>query len=84
MSYSLNWDAMINYQCAWSFDVLEKEREAISYYEIAIQLGLPDEQHAESMSILLKLLAETSDDQSIKQFSRAIEFYSDQLDKIFK
>lgn len=30
-------DAIINYQCAWSFDVLGKEKEAIPYYEKAIE-----------------------------------------------
>lgn len=35
--------AEINYQCAWSFDVLGKEAEAVPYYEKAIQLGLNDE-----------------------------------------
>lgn len=126
-------NAVLQYQCAWSFDVLEKEREAIAYYEKAISLGLPDsdlreaflglgstyrtigeyekskqvfelainrfndnalkvfyamtlhnlEHHAEAMNILLTLLAETSDDTSIKAFSRAIGFYSDKLDKIY-
>lgn len=127
-------DAMINYQCAWSFDVLEKETEAITYYEKAIALGLPDEDlkeaylglgstyrtigeyekskktfevamkkfndkslkvfyamtlynlenHSESMNILLKLLAETSNDNTINDYRRAIEFYSDKLDQVFK
>src|SRR5690606_13382644 len=36
--------AEINYQCAWSFDVLGKEAEAVPYYEKAIQLGLNDEE----------------------------------------
>lgn len=35
-------DALLNYQCAWSFDVLGKEAEAIPYYENAIDLGLPE------------------------------------------
>ncbi|MFS0688337.1 tetratricopeptide repeat protein [Sporosarcina sp. 179-K 8C2 HS] len=35
--------AEINYQCAWSFDVLGKEAEAVPYYEKALQLGLNDE-----------------------------------------
>ena len=33
-------DAFINYQCAWSFDVLGLESKAVPYYEKAIQLGL--------------------------------------------
>lgn len=35
-------DAVLNYQCAWSFDVLGKESEAITYYENAIELGLAE------------------------------------------
>lgn len=35
--------AEINYQCAWSFDVLGKEAEAVPYYEKALQLGLNNE-----------------------------------------
>lgn len=127
-------DAMINYQCAWSFDVLEKEVEAIRYYENAIDLGLPDadlkeaylglgstyrsigeydkskevfedaitkfddnslkvfyamtlynlEKHSSSMEILLRMIAEVSEDESIRGYSKAIEFYSDKLDRNFK
>ncbi|WP_026585419.1 tetratricopeptide repeat protein [Bacillus sp. J33] len=33
----------INYQCAWSFDVLGEETKAVAFYEKAILLGLPDE-----------------------------------------
>lgn len=33
-------NASINYQCAWSFDILGEERKAVPYYEKAIQLGL--------------------------------------------
>lgn len=36
-------NSIINYQCAWSFDVLGLEKEAVQYYEKAIMLGLPDE-----------------------------------------
>lgn len=32
--------AYVNYQYAWSFDVLGKEKEAVSFYERAIKLGL--------------------------------------------
>ena len=35
-------DAFINYQCAWSFDVLGLESKAVPYYEKAIQLGLAE------------------------------------------
>ncbi|UOQ85761.1 tetratricopeptide repeat protein [Gracilibacillus salinarum] len=33
-------DAYINYQCAWSFDVLGEEKQAAPFYENAISLGL--------------------------------------------
>ena len=33
-------DAFINYQCAWSFDVLGLESKAVPFYEKSIQLGL--------------------------------------------
>lgn len=33
-------DAYINYQCAWSFDVMGEESKAVPYYEKAIGLGL--------------------------------------------
>lgn len=42
-------DAVINYQCAWSFDVLGKETEAITYYENAIALGLPESDLQEAL-----------------------------------
>lgn len=34
-------DALINYQCAWSFDLLGEEANAVPFYEKAIKLGLP-------------------------------------------
>ncbi|MFB5265372.1 hypothetical protein ACE41H_01025 [Paenibacillus enshidis] len=37
-------DALMNYQCAWSFDVLGREREAIPFYEKAVSLGLAERQ----------------------------------------
>ena len=36
-------DANINYQCAWSFDVLGQESEAVPYYKMAIQGNLNEE-----------------------------------------
>ncbi len=33
-------DAFLNFQCAWSHDVLGEEANAVSYYEKAIRLGL--------------------------------------------
>jgi tetratricopeptide (TPR) repeat protein len=37
-------DPTINYQCAWSFDALGLEKDAIQYYEKSILIGLPDEE----------------------------------------
>ncbi|MBM7095220.1 tetratricopeptide repeat protein [Bacillus sp. H-16] len=34
-------DASVNYQCAWSFDLLGEEAKAVPFYEKAIQIGLP-------------------------------------------
>lgn len=36
-------DAFINYQCAWSFDLIGEERKAVPYYENALHLGLSSE-----------------------------------------
>ncbi|WP_057776630.1 tetratricopeptide repeat protein [Cytobacillus dafuensis] len=33
-------DAIVNYQCAWSYDLLGEESKAVPYYEDAIKLGL--------------------------------------------
>ncbi len=37
-------DPIVNYQCAWSFDVLGLEADAVPYYEKAILIGLPDKE----------------------------------------
>src|SRR5690606_11955666 len=36
-------DGYINYQCAWSFDMLGEESKAVPYYEKAIQGNLKEE-----------------------------------------
>ncbi|MCM3672404.1 MULTISPECIES: tetratricopeptide repeat protein [Peribacillus] len=36
-------DAVIQYQCAWSLDILGLEVKAVPYYEAALKLGLPEE-----------------------------------------
>ena len=41
-------NAEVNYQCAWSFDVLSLEKEAIPYYEKAIAGNLNDEDMQEA------------------------------------
>ncbi|WP_406242544.1 tetratricopeptide repeat protein [Tissierella carlieri] len=127
-------DAMVNYQCAWSFDVLGLEINAVPYYEKAILIGLDDEdlqsaflglgstyrtlgqyekskevfekalfkfpenraikvfyamtlynlkEHSKAMEILLCDLTQTSLDGNIKKYKKAIEFYSDKLDRIW-
>lgn len=127
-------NSVVNYQCAWSFDVLGLEKEAIPYYEKAIELGLPEEdlrgallglgstyrtlgeyeksrevfqkgmelfpednsiktfyamtlynlgRHSDAMKLLLNTLAVTSADEMIKQYSKAITFYAEDLDKIW-
>lgn len=128
-------NATINYQCAWSFDLLGEEAKAVPYYEKAIELGLTNEElegallglgstyrtlgeyeqskrvflkgidhfpnnramkvfysmtlynleeHHSAMEILLKALVETTTDQEILSYKRAIEFYSDKLDEVWK
>lgn len=34
-------DASVNYQCAWSYDLLGEEAKSVPFYEKAIRLGLP-------------------------------------------
>ncbi|MDO7906260.1 tetratricopeptide repeat protein [Paenibacillus sp. JX-17] len=128
-------DAQIQYQCAWSFDVMGEERAAVPYYERAIRLGLTGEdlegallglgstyrtlaqyeksaevfrkgmeqfpghqalqvfyamtlynlqRHEEAMQILLTCLAETSQEQSIQDYAKAIRFYADKLDQVWE
>ncbi|MFA9559494.1 tetratricopeptide repeat protein [Evansella sp. AB-rgal1] len=35
-------NSIINYQCAWSFDLLGEEAKAVPFYESAITIGLPE------------------------------------------
>lgn len=128
-------DAYINYQCAWSFDVMGEESKAVPYYEKAIELGLsgkdlegaiiglgstyrtlgqyenshgifikglelfPDNQaikvffsmtlynlqkHSSAMEILLNSLVDTSADQDIQRYKKAITFYADKLDETWE
>lgn len=127
-------DPQVNYQCAWIHDLLGLEREAIPFYEKAIQTGLngddlksallgmgstyrcigeyqasidtfqhalklfPDSQefkvflgmayynmaeYAKAMELLLNSLADTSRDEGILRYRRAIRFYSDKLNQIW-
>lgn len=123
------------YQLAWVHDVMELEREAVPFYQKALELGLEGEEkqgallglgstyrtlgmyeeakatfeaailefperreylvflamvqynlqaHSEAMEILLRQLAETSRDDGIQAYRRAILFYSDKLDQTWK
>lgn len=122
------------YQLAWAHDSLGLEREAVPYYEKALQLKLSTEdragailglgstyrtlgqyeqartwlltgitefpehrefevfyamvlynlgEHTEAMQRLLVQLADTSGDQRIKDYNRAIRYYADQLDRVW-
>ncbi|MEN2766267.1 tetratricopeptide repeat protein [Ornithinibacillus xuwenensis] len=125
----------INYQCAWSFDLLGEEANAVPYYEQAIELGLPREElegallglgstyrtlgeykqskkvfqkameafptnraiqtfyamtlynlneHHKAMELLLKCLIDTTTDDKLLSYQKAIEFYSNKLDVTWK
>ncbi|PPA70352.1 tetratricopeptide repeat protein [Jeotgalibacillus proteolyticus] len=127
-------DPIVFYQCAWSFDVLGKETEAVPYYEKAIDSGLsgndlegayiglgstyrvlgeyeksrevflkglgafPENQalrvfyamtlynvndHQQAMEILLTSLLETTTDPQVLNYSKAISFYKDKLDRVW-
>ena len=125
-------DAQVNFQCAWIHDLLGLEREAIPFYEKAIQAGLSGEdlqgallgmgstyrcigeyqkaketfqralelfpesnefkvflamtyynlgEHSKAMELLLNTLAETSKDEGVIRYQRAVQFYADKLDE---
>jgi len=125
----------IQYQCAWSLDLLGKEAEAVAYYERAIGLGLagnelegallglgstyrtlgayhkskevflkgiklfPEnkaiqafyamtlfnlEEHETAMQLLLECLIETTRDEEIVKYKKAIRFYSDKLNEVWE
>ena len=125
-------DPQVNYQCAWIHDLLGLEREAIPFYERALELGLQGDdlksallglgstyrcigeyqkaidtfqraltlfetcyefkvflamayhnshEHEKAMQLLLTSLGETSQDDGIQRYRRAIRFYSDKLNQ---
>jgi tetratricopeptide (TPR) repeat protein len=125
-------DPQVNYHCAWIHDLLGLEREAIPFYEKAIQTGLGGDdlksallgmgstyrclgeyqksieifqhalnvfpgsqefnvflgmayynigQYSKAMEVLLNSIADTSSDEGILRYRRAIRFYSDKLDQ---
>lgn len=128
-------DEYVNFQCAWSCDVLGKEQEAVPFYEKAIQQGLEAQdlqkaylglgstyrtigeyekseailrkgselfpsnqalkvfhsltlynlqQHNTAMQQLLNVILTVSKDENIERYSKAIQFYKDHLDEIWK
>ena len=125
-------DAQVNLQYAWIHDLLGLEREAIQFYESAVQLGLSGDdlqsvllgmgstyrcigeyqkaketflralerfpernefkvflamtcynlsEHSKAMELLLTSLLETSKDEGLLSYNRAIRFYADKLDE---
>jgi len=125
-------DPQVNYQSAWIHDLLGLEREAIPFYEKAIQAGLTGDdlksallgmgstyrcigdyqksiaafqqaltlfpnayefnvflamayynsgEHAKAMELLLISLVNTSNDEGVLRYQRAIRFYSDKLNQ---
>jgi len=125
-------DPQVNYQCGWIHDLLGLEKEAIPFYEKAVQTGLRSDdlksallgmgstyrcigeyqksietfqhaltlfpnshefnvflgmayynigEHAKAMELLLNSLVDTSTDEGILRYQRAIHFYSDKLDQ---
>jgi tetratricopeptide (TPR) repeat protein len=128
-------NASINYQSAWSFDLLGEEAKAVPFYKNAIKLGLPSKElegallglgstyrtlgeyekskntflkgielfpnnkaiqtfysmtlynlneHSKAMELLLKCLTETTKNADIISYKKAIDFYSDKLDEVWK
>ncbi|EUJ25157.1 hypothetical protein PGRAN_00440 [Listeria grandensis FSL F6-0971] len=41
-------NALLHYYVAWSYDGLSEETEAISYYEKALEMGLPKDDLADA------------------------------------
>lgn len=128
-------NAFINYQCAWSCDILGEERKAILFYEQAIKLGLSGEElegaylglgstyrslgeyklaekmllkgikefpkneaikvflsitlynlkeHKKATELLLTLLLNTTKNEDILLYRKAIELYTENLDTIWE
>lgn len=78
-------DAQINYQFAWSFDLLGKEREAAPYYEKSIELGLPENDLEDALLGLgstYRVLGEYEKSKDILERG-TLEFPSNQAMKLF-
>ncbi len=77
-------DAYINYQCAWSFDVLGLEKEAIPFYEKAIEIGLQETDLIEAylgLGSTYRTIGEYGKSKELLQ--RAIRKYDDNSLKVF-
>src|SRR5690349_7870147 len=66
-------DSQINYQCAWIHDLLGLEREAIPFYEKAIQTGLQGE------DLKSALLGMGSTYRCIGDYQKSIEIFQHAL-----
>src|SRR5690349_13217275 len=62
-------DPQVNYQCAWIHDLLGLEREAIPFYEKAIQMGLAGD------DLKSALLGMGSTYRCIGQYHKSIEIF---------
>jgi hypothetical protein len=91
-------DLQVKYQCAWIHDLPSLEKEAVPFYEKAVQAvlrgdelksALPGmgsnyrfiDEYARAMEPLLNSLVNTSNDEGILGYPRAIRFYSDKLNQ---
>lgn len=125
-------ESKIQYLCAWSYDRLGKETEAVPHYEAAIAFGLTGndlegaylglgstyrtlgkyqqskellekgigifpnnhslkafyamtlynlDEHEKAMELLLRSLVETTNNEDILRYKKAIQFYSNKLDQ---
>ena len=66
-------DPQVNYQCAWIHDLLGLEREALPFYEKAIQAGLGRDE------LKSALLGMGSTYRCIGEYQRSIETFQDAL-----
>ncbi|SNZ02895.1 Tetratrico peptide repeat-containing protein [Terribacillus aidingensis] len=57
------------------------ENNALQVFYAMVQYNR--KQHGEAMQILLKLLAETSSDEEVQIYQKAIRFYADNLDAVW-
>lgn len=69
-------NASILYQCAWSFDVLGEEAQAVPFYEKAIELGLPNDEMEGAIIGLGSTHRALGDYEKSKQvFKRGVELF---------